>query len=103
MLIKIFLNENDSQFIKILADKIERRFPPTVAIKRAKTLNIERIGDIFEQILSETLIYKRKESPNFFRKARMANMLKWALIEAGYPIEFANSLTKSMLIYMAKK
>lgn len=103
MLKNFFKNEADDQFIRSLTEKIERRFPSSVAKKRAKTLNTERIGDIFEQILTEALIYKRNVKPNFFRKARMANLFKWGLLEAGYPPEFADSLTKGMVIYMAKK
>lgn len=102
-MINWFINKKDELLVAALTEQIERRLPPSVAKSRSKNLNIDRIGDLFEQILSQALDYKRKESPNFFRRARIANLFKWSLKNLGYAEEFCDAITKSLVIYMSKK
>lgn len=93
----------DEKFAKQIAENIERRLPPSVALSRKNKLNIQRLGDIFESILGEATHYKRSEKPNFFRRARIANIFRWELKRYGYPDEFISEITKALVIYMAKK
>lgn len=98
-----FSRPEDEIFAKQIAEKIERRLPPSVAKSRKNKLNIERLGDIFESILGEAKNYSLTAKPNFFRKANIANTFKWELKNYNYPDEFITELTKALVIYMAKK
>ena len=37
--------------------------------------------------------FARSRSLNLYKKARLGNRIKWSLKDAGYPAEFADSLT----------
>lgn len=93
----------DEEFAKRAAENIERRLPPTVASSRKNKLNVQRLGDIFESILGEATQYNRNKRPNFFRRARIANIFRWELKGYGYPDEFISEITKALVIYMSKK
>lgn len=98
-----FSRPEDEIFAKNIAQKFERRLPPSVAKSRRDKLNIERLGDIFENILVEAKNYNIKNRPNFIRKARIANIFRWELKSYNYPDEFIATVTNALVIYLSKK
>lgn len=103
MLSSLFGTKEDKLLAKHLAEQVERRLPPTVAKTRNKTINIQRLGDILESILNQATDYNRNHKLNFIRKAKVANTFRWELENCGYPTEFCTEITKSLVIYLAKK
>ena len=45
--------------------------------------------------------YARGNKLNVYTKARLANQFKWALLEAGYPKSFVNSMTYELATVVA--
>lgn len=96
-------NPADEAFAKKLAQNLERKFPPPVIKSRIEKINIQRLGDIFENVLSEATTYSRNEKPNFIRRTKIANDFRSALEKGNYPNEFIAEITKALIIYMSKK
>jgi hypothetical protein len=42
----------------------------------------------------------KKGGASFYKKAKFGNAFKWKLLEAGYEPDFADELTKELLIHL---
>jgi hypothetical protein len=45
--------------------------------------------------------FVRREKPNLFQKARIANRMKWALREANYPVSFVDEFAYALATVVA--
>lgn len=79
-------------FVDAEVAELQRRAPPAklegdaAAAKKAKGA-LEKAHDV---LLRNARDFVRREKPNLYQKARIANRLKWALREANYPQAFVD-------------
>lgn len=52
------------------------------------------LNEMFRQIEK----FKTEHQMNFYKKAKLGNAFKWALLEAGYNTEVVDNLTKELLL-----
>jgi hypothetical protein len=78
----------------VVADLL-KRVPPSGAgaVKKAA----ERLRRMQDVIFSRAETFGRAERPNFYKKARLGNRVRWGLKEAGYPAEFAAELSEELV------
>jgi len=62
--------------------------------KKRPGKNVEVLNKLVQQIEKFKLDHKM----NFFKKAQFGNAFRWALVEAGYDPDFADELTRSLLL-----
>jgi hypothetical protein len=86
----------DTKDVDALADRMAgemvRRVPPASVGDEGRKAEAkqQRTQDV---LMQEVHDFARRETLNVYKKARLANRFKWALLEAGYPKEFADRLT----------
>ena len=52
----------------------------------------EQLARAHDQLLRSAQGFVQREKPNLYQKARLANRMKWALMEAKYPAGFVDGL-----------
>ena len=74
----------------IVAD-LAQRLPPAPGPHTRKTA--ERLRQTHDVIFARLEQFARSRKLNIYKKARLANRVRWALREAGYPPEFTDALS----------
>src|ERR1700760_3084348 len=61
----------------------------------------EQLAKSHDQILRRAQEFVQREKPNLYQKARIANRMKWALLEAKYPKPFVDQLAYALATVVA--
>ena len=61
----------------------------------------EQLARQHDQLLRHALEFVQREKPNLYQKARIANRMKWALLEANYPKPFVDQLAYALASVVA--
>ena len=61
----------------------------------------EQLAKSHDQLLRNALTFVQREKPNLYQKARIANRMKWALMEAKYPKPFVDGLAYALASVVA--
>jgi len=100
----MIFNWLDTKDVDALADRVSRnlfqRLPPAALETEGKKAEAKR-RKTYEEVLLEARGFSREHKLNVYKKARLANRFKWALIEAGYPSEFVNEMTYELAAVVA--
>jgi hypothetical protein len=92
MFLDWFNTKEVDEFADAIVADLVRRLPPSGADSKAKKAG-ERLRKTHDAIFARVEKFARSRSLNLYKKARLGNRIKWALKDAGYPAEFADSLT----------
>jgi hypothetical protein len=92
MLLDWFDSKEVDEFSDSIVADLVRRLPPSGADTGAKKA-VERLRKTHDAIFARVEKFARSQDLNLYKKARLGNRIKWSLKEAGYPAEFADSLT----------
>jgi hypothetical protein len=71
---------------------LAKRVPPSAIDNPAKK-TAERLYRTNDMIFTRAETFARSVRLNFYQRAHLGNRVKWALREAGYPVEFIDALT----------
>jgi len=61
----------------------------------------EQLAKSHDQLLRHAMEFVQREKPNLYQKARIANRMKWALLEARYPKDFVDGLAYALASVVA--
>jgi hypothetical protein len=75
----------------IVADLVKRLPPSGVDAPARKAA--ERLSKTHDVIFRRIESFARAQTLGIYKKARLGNRVKWALVEAGYPTDFVETLT----------
>jgi hypothetical protein len=84
------------QFGETLADFVIGRIPPE-AVDDSEAFVLKR-QEAMHKMLLQVEVFKVEHKLNLFKKAKFGNAFKWKLLDAGYTAEFADHLTRSLLL-----
>jgi hypothetical protein len=79
----------------IVADLV-KRLPPSGVDAPAKKA-AERLKKTHDAIFGRIEKFARAQKLNIYKKARLGNRLKWALLDVGYPSDFVDTLTLELV------
>jgi hypothetical protein len=101
-ILKIFDTSDLEQFATGLADDLTRRFPPA-SEARTDTGAQHQIKVILEGLAARAVRYHQQQKLGVYKKAKLANVFKWKLTEAGYSKAFVERATKEIATMLAVK
>jgi hypothetical protein len=55
---------------------------------------------LLDKIFEQARQFKQEKKPNFYKKAKLGNTLKWKLLEDGFEREFVDDLTYQILLQL---
>lgn len=98
-----FLDTSDlQQFAAALADDLTRRFPPTSEARTDPGAR-HQIKVILDGLAARAVRYHQQQKLGIYKKAKLANVFKWKLTEAGYSKAFVERATKEIATSLAVK
>jgi lipoprotein NlpI len=92
-----WFNANDAQqFGTTLADFFIERVSLDDLAKKEKAS--QKKQEVVQKMIQQIGIYKTNNKINLFKKAKLANSFKWKLLDANYPSELVDELTKIIVV-----
>lgn len=73
-----------------------RCYPPTGLDKDVRK-STARLKRVHRSLFVRVAAFAREHDLNVYKKARLGNRIKWALREAGYPPQFADTFTHEVI------
>lgn len=67
--------------------------------QKGKANSNDPVQVTMRKLAARITAFDARKQANFYKKAKFANAFKWKLREAGYDAEFADELTKELLIH----
>lgn len=84
----------------VMAQDLAKRVPPESIDAPGKKAEAKQ-SRTHDLVLRQAHDYARQNKLNLYTKARLANRFKWALVEAGYPREFVDTMTYELAAVVA--
>jgi hypothetical protein len=89
-------------FAKELAEKVAKRYPPSLDISPEKRVSEARLTRVLEETLAKAVEFQREHKLGMLGKARLANEFKWQLKELGYSEKFIEVATEGLMVYITR-
>jgi hypothetical protein len=89
---KWFDTKEVDAFAQWVVAELVQRLPPASLGPGDKKLG-ERISRMNDFVSGRATAFAVEHRPNFYKRARLANRVKWGMQEAGYPAAFADTFT----------
>ena len=96
MIFDCFESKDIDGFADALVADLRQRFPP-VGKELATRKDAERLRKIHQALFARIASFARGSRLNLYRKARLGNRVKWALLDAGYPEHFVQAFVHELI------
>ena len=84
------------EFADSIVSDLVKRYPPSGVEGPAKKA-AEKLRKTHDVIFGRIESFARTHDLNVYKKARLGNRIKWALLESAYPTDFVDTLTLELL------
>jgi len=103
MLFSWFDTRTVDAFVDGLVADLLRRHPPATlpAAGPAGGKSGDKLRKAHDQVLAQAAAFARRERPNLYQKARLANRVKWGLREAAFPAWFVDEFAYEIAAVVA--
>lgn len=90
--------EVDALADSVVAD-LRTRFPASGHEVQTQK-DVQRVLKGVDRLLARVDQFARERRPNLYKKARFGNRVRWGLVEAQYPAEFAQAITDELVTHL---
>jgi hypothetical protein len=103
MVFSWFNTQKVDAFIDAEVSDLVKRVPPAKLDGGSATAKkaADQLAKSHDLLLRHSRDFVQREKPNLYQKARIANRMKWALLEAGYPKSFVNEFAYALATVVA--
>ena len=95
-MLKWFHTQEVDQFADSLIKEVITRYPPEGRDTDTKKAN-QRLQKVLNSLFRQIEVFANEHTLNIYKKARLGNRIKWAMREAGYPLNFSESFTHEVV------
>ena len=92
----------DEFALKLAAD-LAQRYPPELETVKPRKRNPQRLAKAFDDTFNRAIDFQREARLGIYGKARLGNTFKWELKRLGYPDDFIDLTTKSLINFVASQ
>lgn len=89
---KFFETKEVDSFAQWVVSELQQRLPPA-ALETDDHKLPDRIRRMNDFISGRATNFAIEQRPNFYKRARLANKVKWGMREAGYTAKFADTFS----------
>lgn len=100
---KLFLFSEEKKIAKEIAERIENKISAKIMTEKRNILSANKISQHLEFALQIASEFKKEKKPGIFRRAVIANTLKWELINKKFPDDFIEVVVESCIFELTKK
>ena len=83
-------------FAQWVVSELVQRLPPASISPTDRKLT-DRISRMNDLVSARAVAFATEQRPNFYKRARLANKVKWGMREAGYDKGFADTFTYELI------
>jgi hypothetical protein len=91
------------EFALKLASELAQRYPPDLENEKPRRRNPQRLAKAFDATFNNAIEFQREQKLGIYGKARLGNTFKWELKRLGYPDDFVDLTTKSLINFVASQ
>lgn len=92
-----FDTKESDEFATAIADDLAGRIPVSGGGGR-KQITPDRLRSAHDAIIARAGAFARSHKLNWYKKARLGNTFRWALLDKGYERDFVDTWTHNVLI-----
>lgn len=81
-----------------LAEMVAQGYPASER-KGTKKAVMHR-AKLLDKVFAQANQFSRAEKPNFYKKAKLGNTLRWKLVELGFEESFVDDLVHQVMVHM---
>lgn len=86
-----------------LAAGLAERYPVELENTKPRKRNPERLTKAFDDTFNRAIDFQREAKLGIYGKARLGNTFKWELKRLGYPDDFIDLTTRSLVNFVASQ
>ena len=101
-MLEFFSTRKVTEFAKILAQDVAKRYPPAIANNPAQMVSQKRLSGILEEAFTRAVEFNRENKLGWYKKAKLGNEFKWELKEMGYDEKFIDMATEGLIVYVTR-
>jgi hypothetical protein len=90
----------DEFALKLAAD-LAQRYPPDLENQQPRKRNPQRLKRAFDATFNNAIAFQREHKLGIYGKARLGNTFRWELKRLGFPEDFIELTTKSLVRFVA--
>lgn len=98
----LFSTKKERDLAQRIADHLAKNIPPKLMDKGRKVLSANRVSRLLEQAFETARDHQVQTRMGFVKRAVLANSLRWALHEKGYPKDFINVAIEGLIVELSK-
>jgi len=102
MILEFLSTRKVTEFAKILAKDVAKRYPPAIANNPAQMVSQKRLSGILEEAFTRAAEFNRENKLGWFKKAKLGNEFRWELKELGYDQKFIEVATEGLIVYVTR-
>ena len=91
------------EFALKLAAELAERYPAELENAKPKKRNPQRLAKAFDATFNNAIQFQRENKLGIYGKARLGNTFKWELKRLGYPADFIDLTTSSLVNFVASQ
>ena len=91
------------EFATKLAADLAARYPPDLETSVPKRRNPQRLAKAFDFTFNRAIDFHKEHKLGLYGKARLGNTFKWELKRLGYPDDFVDLTTNSLVKFVASQ
>ena len=91
------------EFAVKLAEELAQRYPPELENSKPRRRNPQRLAKAFDATFNNAINFQRDNKLGVYGKARLGNTFKWELKRLGYPDDFIDLTTGSLVKFVASQ
>jgi hypothetical protein len=91
------------EFAVKLATELAQRYPPELENSQPKRRNPQRLAKAFDATFNKAIDFQHANKLGIYGKARLGNTFKWELKRLGYPKDFIDLTTGSLVKFVASQ
>jgi hypothetical protein len=91
------------EFALKLAGELAQRYPPDLENQQPRKRNPQRLAKAFDATFNNAIAFQNEKKLGIYGKARLGNTFRWELKRLGYPDDFIELTTKSLVRFVASQ
>jgi len=91
------------EFALKLAAELAQRYPPELENAKPRKRNPQRLAKAFDATFNNAIAFQKENKLGIYGKARLGNTFKWELKRLGYPDDFIDLTTRSLVNFVASQ
>lgn len=101
-ILRFFNHSLEKEFARDLVERLVKELPPRLMEQHHKVLSVNKITRLLERNGQLATSYQQEHGLGVMKRAVLANNYKWQLKNCGYPDDFVDVATESLVVSLTK-